>query len=212
MLGLITGAAILLVAHTSPAPTQAERHPITLNGHPIEVLGQVTDRDAIAWERDAQSWTPCPPLMADPGGPHPKSRYAIAVNGHRAEVLGWVDPDGFKWLDADQAWSAPPTRPTTISPTGAMANGVVASKLDQGGKVTASDPDTQVAVESLIEAGRSPDRDVGRLKPPSLKRPSLFPAISWAWIAAALLLVASLGFVGLAFLLALWLILKRNRT
>lgn len=215
MLGLITGAAILIVAHTPPASTQAERHSITLNGFPIEVLGRVTDRNTIAWDRDAQSWTPCPPLMADPGGPHPKSRYAIEVNGHRAEVLGWVDPAGFRWLHADQDWSPGPTpqsRPSPISPTGAMANGVDIGKLDREGKVTASDRATQVAVESLIEAGKAPDHDVGRLKPPSLQKPWAFPSIPWAWIAAALLLVASLGFVGLAFLLALWLILKRNRT
>jgi len=213
MFGSILGALVAFVLLTAPfsTPTQAqsERHSITLNGFAVEVLGNVTDRNTIAWERDAQSWKPCPPLMADPGGVHSKARYAIEVNGRRAEVLGWVDPDGFKWLHADQTWgpSTAPQSPPSTGPTAAMANGVVVGKLDREGKVTASDHQTQAAVESLIESA-----DAGRLKPPSLKKPSLLPAIPWGWILASLLAVASLGFVGLAFILALWLLLKRTRS
>jgi len=208
MLGSIMGAAVALVLLTAPFPTQAqsERVPITLNGFAVEVLAD-NDSGAIAWDRDAQTWHPCPPLLTDPGGSHPKSRYSIKVNGHRAEVLGWVDASGrFQWLYDDQAWLST-TRPTSRAPTAAMANGVVASKLDREGKVTASDHQTQAAVESLIESA-----DAGRLKPPSLKKPSLFPSIPWGWILASLLAVASLGFVGLAFILALWLLLKRTRS
>lgn len=207
MLGIATAAAILIVAQ-SPAPSsQSERLPITLNGFAVEVLGNGVEGGAVDWELDAQTWHPCPPLLTDPGGSHPKSRYSITANGHRAEVFGWVDASGrFRWLYDDQSWLST-TRPTSRAPTAAMANGVIASKLDREGKVTASDHQTQAAVESLIESA-----DAGRLKPPSLKKPSLFPAIPWGWIAAAILAAASLGFIGLAFILALWLILKRTRT
>lgn len=209
MLGSIMGALVAFVLLTAPFPTQAqpETRPIKLNGFAVEIFAD-NDSEAITWDRDAQTWHPSPPLLTAPDGAPAKSRYSIKVNGHYAEVKGWIDHRGqFQWLYEDQLWDPGAATPQANAPTAAMANGVVASKLHHEGKVTASDRQTQAAVESLIESAES-----GRLKPPSLKKPSLFPSIPWGWVAAAFLAVASLGFIGLAFILALWLILKRNRT
>lgn len=211
MLGSIMGALVAFVLLTAPFPTQAqsERLPITLNGFAVEVLG-AADRGSIDWDLDAQTFHPGPPLLTPPEGNPAKSRYSIQVNGQRAEVLGWVDDRGrFQWLYEDQRWDSPSkAKPPRAAPTAAMANGVVASKLDREGKVTASDHQTQAAVESLIESA-----DAGRLKPPSLKKPSLFsfPSIPWGWIVAALLVVASLGLVGLGYAIALWLLVRGFR-